>query len=216
MQALRRQIAEGTYNAHRPRIVPIREDHRYRSWETEAIPQANAVIVYLMDVSGSMTDEQKAIVRTEAFWIDTWLRRQYRDIERRYIIHDAAAKEVDEETFYHTRESGGTRISSAYQVCRDLLLREFPVDTWNVYVFQFSDGDNWGEDNRQAIGLLQSDLLPKCNLFCYGQVESPYGSGEYIRTLEPIAERHENLVLSIIEDKAGIYESIKLFLGKGK
>ena len=216
VQALRRQIAEGTYNAHRPRIVPIREDHRYRSWETEAIPQANAVIVYLMDVSGSMTDEQKAIVRTEAFWIDTWLRRQYRDVERRYIIHDAAAKEVDEETFYHTRESGGTRISSAYQVCRDLLLREFPVDTWNVYVFQFSDGDNWGEDNRQAIGLLQSDLLPKCNLFCYGQVESPYGSGEYIRTLEPIAERHENLVLSIIEDKAGIYESIKLFLGKGK
>ena len=73
-----------------------------------------------MDVSGSMTDEQKEIVRTEAFWIDTWLASQYNGIETRYIIHDAVAKEVDEHTFYHTRESGGTRISSAYKACAQL------------------------------------------------------------------------------------------------
>ena len=83
-------------------------------------------------------------------------------------------------------------------------------------MFQFSDGDNWGEDNRRAIEILQNDLLPVCNLFCYGQVESPYGSGEFVRTLEPIAEQHDHLLLSIIEDKDGIYESIKTFLGKGK
>ncbi len=71
----------------------------------------------MMDVSGSMTDEQKHIVRTEAFWIDTWLASQYGGIETRYIIHDAVAKEVDEQTFYHTRESGGTRISSAPIKC---------------------------------------------------------------------------------------------------
>ena len=76
-------------------------------------------MIYLMDVSGSMTDEQKEIVRTEAFWIDTWLSSQYDGIETRYIIHDAVAKEVDEHTFYHTRESGGTRISSAYKACCD-------------------------------------------------------------------------------------------------
>ncbi len=87
------------------------------------------VIVYVMDVSGSMTDEQKTLVRTEAFWIDTWLRSQYDGVEIRFIIHDAVAKEVDEETFYHTRESGGTRISSAYKVARDLLAREFPRRT---------------------------------------------------------------------------------------
>ena len=83
------------------------------------MPEANAVVIYMMDVSGSMTDEQKQIVRTEAFWIDTWLKSQYGGLEMRYIIHDAAAKEVDEETFYHTRESGGTRISSAYKVCTE-------------------------------------------------------------------------------------------------
>ena len=134
----------------------------------------------MMDVSGSMTDEQKEIVRTAAFWLDTWLSSQYTGIETRYIIHDAAAKEVDEDTFYHTRESGGTRISSAYKVCADLIAREFPPSDWNIYCFQFSDGDNWGEDNERSLELLREALVPHVNLFCYGQVESPYGSGEYI------------------------------------
>ncbi|MFT5525189.1 MAG: uncharacterized sporulation protein YeaH/YhbH (DUF444 family), partial [Pirellulaceae bacterium] len=120
-------------------------------------------------------------------------------------------------TFYHTRESGGTRISSAYKVCDDLLTKEFPVDQWNIYCFQFSDGDNWGEDNRQAFKMLSEKLLPKCNMFCYGQVESPYGSGEYIRALQKtFDDSEERLVLSEIADKDGIYASIKKFLGKGR
>ena len=175
------------------------------------------MIIYMMDVSGSMTDEQKEIVRTESFWIDTWLKSQYDGVERRYIIHDAAAKEVDEHTFYHTRESGGTRISSAYKVCAELLDKHFPADEWNIYCFQFSDGDNWGEDNRRALQMLREKLLPQCNLFCYGQVESPYGSGEYLRRWRKrFGTNHEKLVLSEIEDKEGIYDSIKTFLGKGK
>ncbi|MEM7313939.1 MAG: DUF444 family protein, partial [Planctomycetota bacterium] len=137
--------------------------------------------------------------------------------ERRYIIHDAVAKEVDEHTFYHTRESGGTRISSAYKVAAEMLEHDFSPSEWNIYFFQFSDGDNWGEDNTQSLGLLKNQLLPNCNLFCYGQVESPYGSGEYIRSLEhEFGESHENLILSEIEDKEAIYDSIKLFLGTGK
>ena len=217
MQALRRQISSNVYRPDRPRIVPIQDDRRYRSWQTITEPEVNAVVVYMMDVSGSMTDEQKEIVRTEAFWIDTWLSSQYDGIDVRYIIHDAAAKMVDEETFYHTRESGGTRISSAYRVCAELLDKNYPAADWNIYCFQFSDGDNWGEDNEQSIALLRDRLLPVCNLFCYGQVESPYGSGEYLKAIEAIYGReHEKLVLSEIEDKAGIYDSIKLFLGKGK
>ena len=217
MQALRRQISSNVYRPDRPRIVPIQDDRRYRSWQTITEPEVNAVVVYMMDVSGSMTDEQKEIVRTEAFWIDTWLSSQYDGLDVRYIIHDAAAKVVDEETFYHTRESGGTRISSAYRVCADLLDKNYSAADWNIYCFQFSDGDNWGEDNEQRITLLRERLLPVCNLFCYGQVESPYGSGEYLKALEAIYGRdHEKLVLSEIEDKAGIYDSIKLFLGKGK
>ena len=217
MQALRRQISSNTYVPEKPRVVPINEDRRYRSWKVESKPETNAVVIYMMDVSGSMTDDQKEIVRTEAFWLDTWLSSQYEGIEIEYIIHDASAKVVDEHTFYHTRESGGTRISSAYRTCAELLATSYPKSQWNIYCFQFSDGDNWGEDNEQSIQLLCETLLPQANLFCYGQVESPYGSGEYLRALESTFNSdHESLILSEIPDKDAIYDSIKLFLGKGK
>ena len=143
------------YVPDRPLIVPIREDKRYRSWTSVELPEANAVVIYMMDVSGSMTDEQKGD-RPHRGVLDRHLARsQYDGIETRYIIHDAAAKEVDEHTFYHTRESGGTRISSAYKVCADLIAREFSAaPEWNIYCFQFSDGDNWGEDNEKSLELL--------------------------------------------------------------
>lgn len=216
LNALRRQISTGNYRAEDPKVVPIKRDKKYRSWNDIPQPQVNAAVIYLMDVSGSMTDEQKEIVRTEAFWIDTWLASQYKGVETRYIIHDAVAKEVDEHTFYHTRESGGTRISSAYQVCADLIDKSFPPADWNIYIFQFSDGDNWGDDNRQAFELLGDKLLPAANIFCYGQVESPYGSGDFIDALHQEFSEQETLVTSEIPDKDGIYKSIKTFLGKGR
>ncbi len=216
-QALKREIAAGTYNPARPIIVPVREDKRYRSWKEIPSPERNAVIVYVMDVSGSMGDEQKEIVRIESFWIDTWLRHQYDGIESRYIIHDATAKEVDSDTFYRTRESGGTLISSAYKLCAKLVEQEYPADEWNIYVFHFSDGDNWsGNDTAECMKILEGRILPKVNLFCYGQVESEYGSGQFFGELEEYFGARENLTLSKIEDKDAIYQSIKDFLGKGK
>jgi sporulation protein YhbH len=214
-QALRRQIASRQYNPSDPLVIPVREDKLYRSWKTVPLPESNAAILYMMDVSGSMTDEQKEIVRIESFWIDTWLRSQYAGLEIRYIIHDAVAREVDRETFYHTRESGGTRISSAYRLGRKIIEEHFPPNEWNIYCFHFSDGDNWGEDNEMCLSVLQEGLLPIANLFCYGQVESPYGSGEFLRELEHLEEQ-DNLVLSEIPDKDAIFDSIKQFLGKGK
>ena len=115
-QALKRQLTLGNYDKKRPVIIPVRDDLRYRSWKTEVEPVANAVIIYMMDVSGSMGDAQKEIVRIESFWIDTWLRHQYQGLETRFLIHDAVAREVDRDTFFRTRESGGTMISSAYKL----------------------------------------------------------------------------------------------------
>jgi uncharacterized sporulation protein YeaH/YhbH (DUF444 family) len=217
MRALKRQIATGSYSPDEPLVVPIRDDQRYRSWRPVEEPDVNAVVIYMMDVSGSMTDDQKEIVRTTAFWIDTWLESQYAGVEKRYIVHDAVAKEVDAHTFYHTRESGGTRISSAYRACLTLLNDHFPENDWNIYCFQFSDGDNWGEDNRESLTLLEERLVPTVNLFCYGQVESPYGSGEYLKTVEGVfGENHETVVLAEIDDKEAIFDAIRLFLGKGR
>lgn len=217
-QALKRQIASGTYNPKAPLIVPVREDKRYRSWRTEPLPQANAVIIYMMDVSGSMGDEQKEIVRIESFWLDTWLRAQYQGIEARFIIHDATAKEVDRETFFRTRESGGTMISSAYKLCAKIIEEDYPSSEWNVYPFHFSDGDNWSvDDTVSCIELLRDKIMPASNLFCYGQVESPYGSGQFIKDLqEHFDEDETNLVTSEIKGKEAIMDSIKQFLGKGR
>jgi uncharacterized protein len=216
-QALRRQLMTGTYNPEKPMIVPTREDRRYRAFKMKNEPETNAVIVYMMDVSGSMGDEQKEIVRIESFWIDTWLRSQYKGLETRYIIHDAMAKEVDRDTFFHTRESGGTMISSAYKLCADIVEAEFPSEEYNIYPFHFSDGDNWSaDDTRLCLDLLRTRLLPRVNVFCYGQVESPYGSGQFIKDLRDALGVDERVLTSEIPHKDAIYKSIKDFLGKGK
>ena len=216
-EALKRQIASSTYEAAKPVVIPVKEDKRYRSWRKVQQPETNAVVIYLMDVSGSMGDEQKEIVRIESFWLNTWLKSQYRGLETRYIIHDAAAALVDEETFFHTKESGGTRISSAYQLCARLIQEELSPADWNIYVFQFSDGDNWGGgDNQTCLEIMKERLLPHLNLFCYGQVKSPYGSGAFINDLRQAFLDADNLILSTIDSREEIYKSIKEFLGKGR
>src|SRR5215510_5499495 len=196
-QAMRRQIALGTYDLKNPLVVPVRDDLRFRSYRTEIEPVANAVILYMMDVSGSMGDEQKEIVRIESFWIDTWLRNQYQGLESRYIIHDAVAREVDRDTFFRTRESGGTMISSAYKLCAQLIDQHYPSSEWNIYPFHFSDGDNWSmDDTLSCIELLKKDVLPHVNMFAYGQVESPYGSGQFIKDLREHFASDERVVTS--------------------
>jgi uncharacterized sporulation protein YeaH/YhbH (DUF444 family) len=220
-RALRRQIAMGTYDPKRPIIIPVREDRRYRSWRSDPKPQSNAVIIYMMDVSGSMGDEQKEIVRIESFWIDTWLRSQYKGLESRYIIHDATAREVTREVFFSTRESGGTMISSAYRKCTELIEREFDPANWNIYAFHFSDGDNWSVDDTAAcIRLLREQLIPATNQFGYGQVESPYGSGQFIKDLRSAFGKDSTgankLVTSEVKTKDDIMDSIREFLKGGR
>src|SRR5690606_32666508 len=216
-EALRRSIAAGVYDPRMPLVVPQSEDKRFRAWKEDQQPVANAVIIYMMDVSGSMGDGQKEIVRIESFWIDIWLRRQYDGIESRYIIHDAVAREVDRDTFFRTRESGGAMISSAYRACADLIKREYPAEEWNIYPFHFSDGDNWSmDDTLTCVEILKNEILPVCNMFAYGQVESPYGSGQFLKDLTEHFGDDERVVTSEIADRDAIMASIKDFLGKGR
>ncbi|MFO1077840.1 MAG: DUF444 family protein [Planctomycetota bacterium] len=216
-EALKRQIASGTYDPERPLVVPIKEDMRFRSLAPRQEPQASAAIVYMMDVSGSMGREQKEIVRIEAFWIDTWLRHQYKNLDVHYIVHDAVAHEVDQHTFFHLRESGGTKISSAYELCLQLVRDKYPAQEWNVYPFHFSDGDNWSaRDTEHCVQLLKTALLPQCNQFCYGQVKSAYGSGQFKKDLDGAFRGDDKVVTSDIQDRDGILPSIKAFLGKGR
>ena len=216
-RALKREIAMGRFGAKGGVVIPIPDDMRYRAWDPKTVPESNACIIYMMDVSGSMGDEQKEIVRIEAFWIDTWLKSQYRHLETRYIVHDAEAKEVDAHTFFHLRESGGTRISSAYSLCNAIIDAEYPPEEWNIYPFHFSDGDNWsGGDTARCLDLLRSQLLPKANVFCYGQVRSTYGSGQFKTDLDHAFADENVVITSDIPDKDGIMDSIREFLGTGR
>ncbi len=216
-KALARYISSGTYNPLDPVIVPIRRDYQYRTVKKTQTPHTKAVVIYMMDVSGSMGEEQKEIVRLESFWINTWLKKHYKGLETRFIIHDAAAKEVDETTFFRTSESGGTLISSAYKLCQQIIEENYPVNEWNIYPFHFSDGDNWsGEDTRLCVQLIQDYFLPRVNVFSYGQVESKYGSGQFLKDLQKEFGHNELVTLSQIESRDKILDSIKDFLGKGK
>lgn len=216
-RALKRYVSSGSYDANDPVIVPIRRDFQYRTYKKIPQPQTNAVVIYMMDVSGSMGDEQKEIVRLESFWINTWLRKHYRGLETRFIIHDAAAREVDEDTFFRTSESGGTLISSAYKLCQQIIEADYPPQQWNIYPFHFSDGDNWSnEDTKLCINLVRDFFLNSVNVFSYGQVESKYGSGQFLKDLQKEFGQDERITLSQIESRDKILDSIRQFLGKGK
>lgn len=216
-KALARYISSGVYNPNDPVIIPIRHDYQYRTVKKTQKPHTKAVVIYMMDVSGSMGDEQKEIVRLESFWINTWLKKHYKGLETRFIIHDAAAKEVDETTFFKTSESGGTLISSAYKLCQQIIEADYPVQDWNIYPFHFSDGDNWsGEDTRICVDLIKEYFLPRVNVFSYGQVESKYGSGQFLKDLQKEFQEDARMTLSQIESRDKILNSIKDFLGKGK
>jgi len=215
--ALRRTIAEGLFDPRDPEVIPMPEDERFRWKKRAPKPDSSAVIFHVMDVSGSMGREQKDVVRIKAFWIDTWLRSQYQNIEVVYIVHDAVAKIVDQQSFFSLRESGGTKISSAYELLLQLVRDKYRPEDWNLYPFHYSDGDNWSaRDTERCVSILRDELLPRVNQFCYGQVKSAYGSGQFKKDLDTGLEGQEKLVTASVNDRDGIADAIRMFLGKGR
>ena len=107
-------------------------------------------------------------------------------------------------------------ISSAYKLCLQMIEDEYPVQDWNIYPFHFSDGDNWSvDDTAECMNILRNHIIPSSNVFCYGQVESPYGSGQFIKDLRENFPDDEQIILSEIKNRDDIYDSIQTFLGKG-
>ncbi len=216
-RALMRAICSGMYDPRAPLLLPVHDDQRYRARRSAPRPEASAVIMHMMDVSGSMGREQKEIVRIQAFWIDTWLRSQYENLEVVYIVHDAIAKQVDSESFFHLRESGGTKISSAFDLCLKLVQERYRPEDWNIYPFHYSDGDNWSaRDTERCVALLRDEIAPRVNQFCYGQVKSAYGSGQFKKDLDEAFEHDQRIVTAGISDRGEIAQAIRAFLGKGR
>lgn len=220
-EAMKRTIASGKYDPKNPVVIPQKDDWRYKSFNVERKPEFSAVMIYMMDVSGSMDDAKKKLVRSAAFWLDSWIEAHYQNVEKVFLLHDIRAWETDEEDFFQTSTSGGTRASSVYQLCLDVVKDRYPLSDWNVYPFHFSDGDNWESDNEKSINII-SELLGLCNQFCYAEVNpSDWAYSGWVK-LQSLYETFdqgliaENVALAKVEGKEDILTMLKSFLGAGR
>ena len=156
-----------------PYIDPV--DLRYRRLVPVSRPVAQAVMFCLMDVSGSMTEHMKDLAKRFYMLLYVFLTRRYQHVEIVFIRHTHQAKEVDEDTFFHSPETGGTIVSSALIEMRKIIAERYPPEDWNIYAAQASDGDNAPSDNSACTALLQEAILPACQYFAYLEVGAEEG-----------------------------------------
>lgn len=156
-----------------PFPILTNEDLRYVKLEEDKQKQSNAVVIAMMDVSGSMSINKKYFARSFLFWLVEFLRKLYDNVEIRFIIHHTDAKLVDEHTFFHTGESGGTYCYKAYELANTLIETEYPTDRWNVYPFHFSDGEDFSPERsvEEARKLFDKGI----NMFGYGEIHVDSG-----------------------------------------
>jgi sporulation protein YhbH len=196
-----------------------KEDLRYKTWEEQIKYESNAVVMAMMDVSGSMGEFKKYIARSFYFWMVRFLKTKYDQVKIVFISHHTEAKEVTEEQFFTQGESGGTVVSSAYKLAIDIIAERYPARDWNIYPFHFSDGDNYYSDNDEAVRLAD-ELISTCNLFGYGEIgeegASSYrrSSGALLSIFNDRLKNQERFVGVRIDDKEDVYPALKEFFGK--
>ncbi|MDO8375629.1 MAG: YeaH/YhbH family protein, partial [Aquabacterium sp.] len=151
-----------------PYLDPI--DLRYRSRVKTPVPTSKAVMFCLMDVSGSMDEGRKDLSKRFFILLYLFLTRHYEKIDIVFVRHHTQAQEVDEENFFHARETGGTVVSSALVLMEEIIKARYAPTEWNIYGAQASDGDNWHHDSGRCRELLAEKILPLCRYFAYVQV----------------------------------------------
>lgn len=186
------------------KIAP--EDLRFKTWENQPDYETNAVVLAMMDTSGSMGQFEKYIARTFFFWMVHFLRTRYENVEIRFLAHHTEAKEVTEEEFFTRGESGGTRCSSVYQLALDLIGQEYPSGHYNLYPVHFTDGDNIHSDNPKALELMRK-LVAVSRVVGYGEILRAQYSSTLMATLRHIED--PKLRLAVIRDRDQVYQALK-------
>ncbi|PKM93734.1 MAG: sporulation protein YhbH [Firmicutes bacterium HGW-Firmicutes-1] len=156
----------------KPRFPFKEDDLRYYRLREDIRKESNAVIICIMDTSGSMDVTKKYLARSFYFLLYQFIRLKYVNVEIAFVAHTTIGKEVNEDDFFHKGESGGTYISSGYEKALEIIEARYNPSIWNVYAFHCSDGDNWSEDNEKALALAKK-LCDTCNLFGYGEIFHP-------------------------------------------
>ncbi len=204
LETLKRNALSNKPGLHH--ITP--EDLRYKTWEDVVHPHSQAVVIAMMDTSGSMGTFEKYIARTFFFWMVRFLRTKYEKVDIQFIAHHTEAKVVSENEFFTKGESGGTICSSAYELALDLIDHNYPAQKYNIYPFHFSDGDNLTSDNEKCVKLV-NEMMEVSNIFGYGEVNQYNRSSTLMsayRNIHSPLFRH-----AIIREKAEVYKALRTF-----
>jgi len=199
------------------RRFPFHDDDLvYRHMIMDVKKESNAVVMCIMDTSGSMDTMKKYLARSFFFLLFQFICTKYRNVEIVFIAHHTEANEVTEDEFFHKGESGGTFISSGFNKALEITQARYHPSLWNIYAFHCSDGDNFDSDNPAALRAAK-ELADVCNLFGYGEIK-PLGSRYYESSMLNIFRRLEadNFQTVLIERKEDIWPSFKVFLARDR
>jgi sporulation protein YhbH len=194
-----------------------RDDFRFKQWETTKEYHSNAAIYLMMDRSGSMGEEKTHIAKSFFFWMVQFLKRRYKNVDIVFIAHDSTAWIETEEKFFAINSSGGTQCSSAFKLAYEHMSSHHPPDRWNNYLIEFSDGDNWGNDNQICLDYVQK-LLPMCRAIGYGEIipkgekDAPWFSNR--ERLSDILEKNikrTRYVTLRLEERDDVFDALKRF-----
>ena len=209
----------------RSRIIPYIDpiDVRYRRFDRVPKPNTEAVMFCLMDVSGSMTEAMKDLAKRFFMLLHVFLVRRYRHVDVVFIRHTSTAEEVDEETFFYSRETGGTVVSTALDKMLEIVRARYPMDRWNIYGAQASDGDYYGADSSRCVSLLGGEVLPLCQYFAYVEVGDGMGGGlsglsrdsDLWRAYSEVAPAHPHFAMRRVGDPAQIFSVFHELFAKG-
>ncbi|MGM8365955.1 sporulation protein YhbH [Virgibacillus sp. W0181] len=209
LTALKRNATKGS-----PSIAPIQQDDlRFKTWNDVTKPESEAVVLAMMDTSGSMGSFEKYMARSFFFWMTRFLRTKYDTVEIVFIAHHTEAKVVSEEAFFSKGESGGTICSSVYYKALELIGEKYSPNRYNIYPFHFSDGDNLTSDNPKCLKLVH-DIMDVSNMFGYGEVNvfSRYSTlmNAYKRIDNPKFKNY------ILKNKNDVYHAMKEFFSASR
>jgi uncharacterized sporulation protein YeaH/YhbH (DUF444 family) len=179
-------------------------DLRYHSSVPEEVSVTSAVMFCVMDNSGSMGENEKTLSRKFFALLYMFLARKYDRVTLRFIYHTTMAKEVDEEEFFNTRDSGGTLVSSALELVNKIIQSDYANGMTNIYVCQCSDGDNWDNDNGTCYELLVDDIMPNVQYYAYIEVGDDHHSDLW-DSYQSVAKEYENFAVAKVHDDQDIY-----------
>lgn len=201
------------------KVIPFVDDIdlRYNNWAKTPQPTTQAVMFCIMDVSGSMGEWEKEMAKRFFMLLYLFLTRSYERVELVFIRYHSIAKEVDEDEFFHSLETGGTLVSPALEMMCDIIKKRYDLNSWNIYACQASDGDNWPDDTEAAKDILERDLLRKLQYYAYVEIDQHQGrDSDLWETYDEIKTRNQNFDMTIINDAADIYPVFRKLFEKEK